>query len=82
MIYLAIAAEGLRAAVKAAAADDAIWCGCDAISAEDYARLDRVNVSRFVYELGDRAMIGTALTTIEEHHPGQSVWIEAPKSAL
>lgn len=78
MIYLAITPKGLRDAIQAATPADAIWCGSDAISEEDYDALTTgVNMSRFVYELADRELIDGAVETIEEHHPGQTIWIEA-----
>lgn len=77
MIYLAITREGLREAVRRATAEDAIWCGSDAISETDYAALEDVNLSRFVYGFGDRSRVDEALATIEEHHPGQRIWMEA-----
>ncbi|MGM9484819.1 hypothetical protein ACS5PN_26740 [Roseateles sp. NT4] len=61
----------------AAKADEAIWCGSYAIAEAEYEALDRPNVSRFIYELGDREQIPDAIGTIEEHHPGQTVWVEA-----
>ena len=49
--------------------------------AEYAAAHGTVSLSRFVYPLGDRARIGDAVSTIEEHHPGQPIWIEAAPSA-
>ena len=77
MIYLAITAEGVQWAIQAATSQDAVWCGCDAISDEEYAAINGVSLSRFVYALGDHSSIVDALATIEEHHPGQPIWVEA-----
>src|SRR2546422_445664 len=54
MVFLAITPSGLTDALRAARADDAIWCGSDTITEADYARLKHPNLSRFIYELGDR----------------------------
>lgn len=77
MVFLAITPAGLADVLRTAKADEAIWCGSDAIAEADYEALDRPNVSRFIYELGDRELIPDAIGTIEEHHPGQTVWVEA-----
>jgi hypothetical protein len=42
--------------------------------------LKHPSVSRFIYALGDREMIADAVGTVEEHHPGQTIWIEAASS--
>ena len=80
MVFLAITPAGLTDALRAARADDAIWCGSDAITEADYARLKHPNLSRFIYELGDRRLIDDAIGTIEEHHPAQTIWVEAAPS--
>lgn len=77
MIYLALTAGGLQQAIRSARAEDAIWCGSDAISEEAYAALEGVNLSRFNYALTDRSLVNGALLTIEEHHPGQVIWVES-----
>lgn len=77
MIFLAITPKGLRDAIQAATPADAIWCGSDAISEEDYGALQGVKLSRFNYGLSDCDLIDGAVETIEEHHPGQTIWIEA-----
>ena len=80
MIFLAITPSGLTEALRVASATDAIWCGSDAISEKEYEASTAKNLSRFTYELGDRELIDDALNTIEEHHPGQTIWIEAKAS--
>ena len=80
MVFLAITSTGLAEALRAAKADDTVWCGSDAITEADFARLKHPNLSRFIYELGDRDLIADAIVTIEEHHPGQSIWVEAASS--
>jgi len=77
MIFLAITSAGLAQALRAATENDAVWCGSDAISEADYAARQWPNLSRFAYSLEDRVLIDDAVSTIEEHHPGQTIWVEA-----
>ncbi|SDZ15205.1 hypothetical protein SAMN05421547_11355 [Delftia lacustris] len=77
MIFLAITPTGLAQALRAATENDAIWSGSDAISEADYAARQWPNLSRFAYSLEDRVLIDDAVSTIEEHHPEQTVWVEA-----
>jgi hypothetical protein len=77
MVFPAITPAGLAEALHSAKTDEAIWCGSDAVAEDNYQALDRPNVSRFIYELGDRDLIAVAVGTIKEHHPGQTVWVEA-----
>ena len=77
MIFLAITSTGLAQALRAATENDAIWCGSDAISEADYAARQWSNLSRFAHSLEDRVLIDDAVSTIEEHHPGQTIWVEA-----
>lgn len=81
MFYLAITPEGLSQALHVAGNDDAVWCGADAISETAWAALPASNCTRFVHELRDRVLLDDALSTIEEHHPGQTIWIEAASPA-
>ncbi|MDR3016060.1 hypothetical protein [Delftia acidovorans] len=77
MIFLAITSTGLAQALSAATEKDAVWCGSDAISEADYAARQWPKLSRFTDSLEDRVLIDDAVSTIEEHHPGQTVWVEA-----
>ncbi|MCB4787262.1 hypothetical protein LGR64_13350 [Delftia sp. Lp-1] len=77
MIFLAITSTGLAQALRAATENDAIWCGSDAMSEADSAARQWSNLSRFTYSLEDRVLIDDAVSTIEEHHPGHTVWVEA-----
>ena len=81
MVFVAITPAGLADVLRTAGPDVAIWCGSDTISEADFAALARPNLSRFVYELGDRLLIGDAIGTIEEHHPGQTIWVEVDPRA-
>jgi len=80
MVFLAITPSGLADALRTAGPDDAVWCGSDAISQEEYELLAVHNLSRFGHELGDQALIDDAMDTVKDHHPGQTIWIEAKAS--
>jgi hypothetical protein len=79
MVFVATTSAGLTEALRRAGADDAIWCGSDAISEAEYVQLRRPNLSRFDYSLADLQMDDGTLGTVEEHHPGQTIWVEAPR---
>jgi hypothetical protein len=80
MVFLAITSTGLANALLIAKPDDAVWCGSDAITEDDYATQKHPNLSRFIYALGDRHKVNDAIGTIEDHHPGQVIWVEAAAS--
>jgi hypothetical protein len=63
--------------LRQAASDDAIWCGSDTISEADYAKMKRPGLTRFNYSLADLELDDGAISTVEEHHPGQTIWVEA-----
>jgi hypothetical protein len=80
MVYLALTPQGLRDILGAPeAAKTPIWCGADALSEAEFEKLERGNITRFTYSFADAdtATIQDALATIEEHHPGERVWIES-----
>ena len=77
MVFVAVTAAGLAEALRQAASDDPIWCGSDAISEAEYARLKRPSLSRFNYSLEDLELADGAIATVAEHHPGHTMWIEA-----
>lgn len=79
MVYLAITSEGLQHALRAVEKCAApIWCGSDAISELDFEKLECTSLTRFSYPLGGEGqeVLAGAVETIQEHHPGESVWIE------
>lgn len=83
LVFLAVTPDGLRVAQQEATSSGAkIWCGADAVSAQDFAILNGKGVTRFAYELGarDPQVLAGALDTIDQHHPGETVWVEAPKA--
>ena len=80
MVYLALTAQGLQEILAAPEAVKApVWCGADALSEVEFEKLERGNVTRFTYSFvnADKAIIERALSTIEEHHPGESIWVES-----
>lgn len=83
MIYLAITPNGLADALRSANENDHVWCGRDAISEEQSEAL-KTKVSVFIYPFtGDKADsdLQGAIWTMEEHHPGHTVWVEQAPSA-
>jgi len=80
MVYLALTSKGLREILDALGAPTvSVWCSADALSETEFAKLERGNVTRFNYSLAnsDKATIQDALTTIQEHHPGEQIWVES-----
>jgi hypothetical protein len=84
MVFLAISRKGLAEALQlTCSGGGAVWCGSNAISEdEDRARADG-NLSRFVYPIdgSDATALADALRTIEEHHPGERIWVETRHGA-
>lgn len=81
MVYLALSSEAVSEVIRLAAdADCSVWVGSDAITPEEHNRLTRAGakVTRFSFPLGEARpdIISNAMATIEEHHPGEIVWIQ------
>jgi len=79
-VFLAVTTDGLKNALQVATSTGSpIWCGSDAISEADFEQLAGRFVTRFIYPLaGEPAeVINDAIATMEEHHPGATIWIEA-----
>ena len=85
MVYLALepkaASEAIRVALKTG---DSVWLGSDAITPEEHKRLilEGAKITRFSTPLTNATpqMIAGALGTIEEHHVGEIVWVQATSS--
>jgi hypothetical protein len=80
MVYLALTPQGLREILDVSEASKTpVWCSADALSEAEFEKLKRGNVTRFTcsFAHADKATIQAALATIEEHHPGEPVWIES-----
>lgn len=83
VVLLAITPNGLKDALREAArSGTTIWCGAGAVSEEDFNALKVPGLTRFNYPLEERdpLVLADALDTIEEHHPGEVVWVEAASS--
>lgn len=80
MVYLVITREGLQQLLPTLTDETtAVWCSADALTPAEFERLARGNITRFDYSIAgaDNATVASAVQTIEEHHPGERVWIEA-----
>ncbi|MGJ9420704.1 hypothetical protein ACHAC9_23575 [Massilia sp. CMS3.1] len=80
MVYLALTPQGLQEILDTPeAVQMPVWCGANALSEADFAKLERSNITRFIYsfENADKATIQRALSTIEDHHPGERIWVES-----
>jgi hypothetical protein len=79
MVFLALTASGLEDALRLGTGPErSIWCGSNAISAEEYQARKVPGLTRFIYSPGasERESIARALDTIEQHHPDETVWVE------
>jgi len=79
MVYLALTPQGLQEILDTPeAAKMPVWCGANALSEAEFVKLQRSNVTRFTYSFAncDKATIQRAVFTIEEHHPGERIWVE------
>jgi hypothetical protein len=80
MAYLVTTSQGLQEILKdTASANTHVWCSVDALTEAEFEKLERRNVTRFTYSLenADKATIQRALSTIEEHHPDECIWVES-----
>jgi hypothetical protein len=80
MVYLALTPQGLQEILDTPEAAEApVWCGANALSEAEFAKLERSNVTRFTYSLAnaEKATIQRALWSIEDHHPGERIWVES-----
>ncbi|MFY2597785.1 hypothetical protein ACOTHJ_19975 [Achromobacter xylosoxidans] len=83
IVFLAISPNGLKEAIElASVTESAIWCSSDAVSEAEYKSLQRLSVSRFSYPLSGEPLdkLQDAIYTIEEHHPGATIWAEQSKA--
>ena len=77
MVFIAVTPAGLAEVLRRATSEDSIWCSSDAISESEHAATKRPGLTRFNYSLADLELDDGAIATVEEHHPGQSIWVEA-----
>jgi len=79
MPFLVHTPAGLKEAIAVADGDQAIWCFSSALTKVDFATSGRGNLTRFDWTPSDDGFseaIARAVATVQEHHPGQSVWVE------
>ena len=78
MVFLALTSSGLQDALQLRGPLLAIWCGANVISAEEYKLRAVPVLTRFDYSprASDGDAIARAIDTIEQHHPGETVWVE------
>lgn len=84
MVLLAITPAGLADAMRLASeAKASVWCGADAVSDEEYKARSWPGLSRFIYPLqgASAETLARAIDTIEQHHSGETVWVEARSEA-
>ena len=77
MVFVAVTSAGLTEALRRATSEDAVWCGSDTISEAEYAQMKRPGLTRFNYSLAGLELDDGAVATVEEHHPDQTIWVEA-----
>jgi len=81
MVYLALdRSSALEAIASAKSGGYSVWVGSDAISEQEHRRFgsEGVNLTRFIYPLNgvDASVVDEALATVEEHHPGETIWVQ------
>lgn len=81
MVFIAVTPAGLAEVLRRATSEDSIWCSSDAISESEHAAMKQPGLTRFNYSLADLELDDGAIATVEEHHPGQSIWVEAASRA-
>jgi hypothetical protein len=84
MVFLAWTSDGLREAISLAQGRDPVWCFACAISEQAFLDLEVRKFTRFNWtpgEPGEIQQLADALDTIEEHHPGERVWVEHAQRA-
>lgn len=82
MVFLALEPEAAMEALALARLNGAaVWVGADAMPQDEHYRISRegINLTRFAYPLSgtDRAEVDDALATVREHHPGETIWVQA-----
>jgi hypothetical protein len=81
MVFVSVTSVGLTEALRRATSEDAIWCGSDTIFEAEYAQMKRPGLTRFNYSLAGLELDDGAIATVKEHHPDQTIWVEAaPRS--
>jgi hypothetical protein len=81
MVFIAVTPAGLAEVLRRATSEDSIWCGSDTISETELAAMKRPGLTRFNFSLAGLELDDGAIATVEEHHPGQTIWVEAASRA-
>jgi hypothetical protein len=81
VVYLALEPKAASEAIGVAADTGwSVWVGSDAVSPEEHKQLllRGAKLTRFSYPLASATpdVIDGALATVEEHHPGEIIWIQ------
>jgi hypothetical protein len=80
MVFLALTPGGLSEALLLAGGIHPVWCCPSAISEDAFKAKHLPNLTRFAYSIaapaGAPSPLAQALDTIDQHHPGERVWLE------
>jgi hypothetical protein len=81
VVFLALDAKSAAEAIAIARQTGAaVWIGSDAMTHDEHYEIaaQGVNLTRFEYPLAgvDSSVVDEALTTVLEHHPGETVWVQ------
>jgi hypothetical protein len=79
MPLLALTRAGVASFVQGGPKATCLWVGSDVLSEPEIEKLQALNleVSVFVHPVRTQDEIEDAIPTLREHHPNESVWIEA-----
>ena len=75
MVFFARTQQGLGNALQWAAGREAVWCTATAITEAEYLKIGVVGLTRLA-EAAAAQSLSQVLDTINQHHPGESVWVE------
>jgi len=81
VVYFALKPAAVREAIESArTCECAVWVGSDAVTADEHQRLvaEGVRITRFSSPLSHVSPeeLEGVVGIIEEHHPGETVWVE------
>lgn len=79
MVFFAMTRTAFESYMRLAEANAALWVGAGVLSAQELASLrgQGMTITDFDHAIApdDPAAVQDALDTIQEHHPGQVVWV-------
>lgn len=81
MVFLAFGHEqSIEILNLAKTAGCAVWLWADSVTDSEYEKFgsEGVKVSRFIYPFSEATAerVSQCLDTIEQHHPGESIWVQ------